>query len=280
MFCPKCGSLIKESTRFCPYCGSAIESTTPSRDADQSVLSPTQEKATGSEGNTSPFPIIRESPSQQPFVNERPVREKSGGVPALITIACIALGLSALTLGITLGRSLSSEEQRDVVATSSQAYAESTADVNETEEAAESASTSDGAETTSESPDLSVDNSSAYEPTLAHIDRAYKEEMSAMHSRPLGYVLSGSDHHVYERSVVEQLSNDELWYARNELYARYGKGFRTPELKEHFESTPWYYEVYSADDFDKLPDMLNSAERSNLETISSVERERNSPHAK
>ena len=119
-----------------------------------------------------------------------------------------------------------------------------------------------------------------YEPSIAHIDRQFREELASQNARPsFYYVLSDSDSHAYEKTVIEDLSDTELWYAKNEIYARYGKGFRTVELRDHFENMPWYYEKYGADEFDKLPEMLNNVEKYNLGTIEKVERSRNSPHA-
>lgn len=267
MFCAKCGAQLPDGSKFCTKCGTP----TGAGEADTAVMP----KADA----TAPQPPVYPSVPQQPAYGQkqRDGGRNGRGVVTGIVVAIVAVAVAAVTFIMVdpMGLFVSSTDTSAAAPAASSQAAPSSDSVAITDTTSAAAS---GASAASTSAADSQDASFVYEPTIAHIDRAYKEEMSAEHSRPLGYVLAGSDTHVYDRSAIEQLSTDELWYARNELYARYGKGFRTTELKEHFESTPWYYEVYSADDFDQLPDMLNSVEKSNLETILSVERERNSPH--
>ena len=54
------------------------------------------------------------------------------------------------------------------------------------------------------------------------------------------YILPDVQTRLYSTAELEQLSTDELWYARNEIFARHGRGFRNPELQSYFNSKPWY----------------------------------------
>ncbi|MGB8509166.1 MAG: protein kinase, partial [Pyrinomonadaceae bacterium] len=62
------------------------------------------------------------------------------------------------------------------------------------------------------------------------------------------------------------LTPTELRLLRNSVFARYGRGFDTPELKRYFQSRPWYKERA---DFNEV--QLTDADRANAELIKAFE---------
>ena len=64
------------------------------------------------------------------------------------------------------------------------------------------------------------------------------------------YVLPYSARGYLTRQDVAQLSLQELNYARNEIYARHGRGFKSVELQNYFYSKTWYICSVSPDNFD------------------------------
>lgn len=68
------------------------------------------------------------------------------------------------------------------------------------------------------------------------------------------------------------MSLQQLNYAKNEIYARKGRVFQSPELQNYFGSKSWYHSSIAADDF-KDSTMLNDYERANTELLSKVEHE-------
>ena len=48
------------------------------------------------------------------------------------------------------------------------------------------------------------------------------------------WILPDSDTHVYTRNELSTLTGEELRLARNELYARHGRIFTSPELSSYF----------------------------------------------
>lgn len=64
---------------------------------------------------------------------------------------------------------------------------------------------------------------------------------------------------------VEALSNADLTYAINEIYARHGYIFKSEELRLHFEQFDWYHGTIPADAFSY--EMLNSIEQQNLDLM-------------
>lgn len=91
---------------------------------------------------------------------------------------------------------------------------------------------------------------------------------------PLGqadYILPGSDSIHYSTSDISGLSDWELYIARNEIYARHGRGFKNQDLASYFSSKPWYTRLYSPEEFDSKV-TLNNCERSNAEMILAYEK--------
>ena len=90
------------------------------------------------------------------------------------------------------------------------------------------------------------------------------------------YILPDVQTRVYSTAELEQLSTDELWYARNEIFARHGRGFRNPELQSYFNSKPWYTRnPIDPDTFDSTV-TLSATEQQNADTIKAIEQARGS----
>lgn len=86
------------------------------------------------------------------------------------------------------------------------------------------------------------------------------------------YVLSESNTRYYTADELKNLTADELFIARNEIYARHGRTFTNPELQQYFNGKSWYSGTISPENFDTS--VLNSFERANVSTILAVEASR------
>ena len=90
------------------------------------------------------------------------------------------------------------------------------------------------------------------------------------------YILPDVQTRLYSTAELEQLSTDELWYARNEIFARHGRGFRNPELQSYFNSKPWYTRnPIDPDTFDSTV-TLSATEQQNADAITAIEQARGS----
>lgn len=70
-------------------------------------------------------------------------------------------------------------------------------------------------------------------------------------------------------------SSYNLAALRNEIYARHGRMFTTPEWSSYFANKTWYVPTYSADYFDaNVGSFFNDYEWANLEVILKVEEQR------
>ncbi|MCL2807338.1 MAG: BofC C-terminal domain-containing protein, partial [Coriobacteriia bacterium] len=117
--------------------------------------------------------------------------------------------------------------------------------------------------------------------TLNALLDVYKEE--AAHTEPgasntYHYVLPDSSSRYYARTELERLDSWELYIARNEVFARHGRGFMNEDLRNYFFGQPWYVQLYTPLEFDELPSPLNDYEKKNTELIRSIETARNSPY--
>ena len=90
------------------------------------------------------------------------------------------------------------------------------------------------------------------------------------------FVLPDSASREYTASELSKLSDYELFIARNEIYARYGRKFQSSDLQNYFESKSWYHGTVSASEFDES--VVSDTELANAATILSVEQSRGSKY--
>ncbi len=83
------------------------------------------------------------------------------------------------------------------------------------------------------------------------------------------YILQDSDVKLLSRSDVEGLSLKEINYAKNEIYARHGRKFKSPELQRYFNSKSWYRGTIDAEAFGE--NLLSDVEKKNAEFLSEIE---------
>ncbi len=86
------------------------------------------------------------------------------------------------------------------------------------------------------------------------------------------YVLPNSATRVYSISELSGLSSWQLMIARNEIYARHGRGFNDAEVRSYFQNQSWYQQRYTAEEFDAMANtILSSIEQQNIANILEVE---------
>ena len=104
-------------------------------------------------------------------------------------------------------------------------------------------------------------------------------ECSADHSadiaKPTGdalqYFIENCDIIYFEKSDIESFDADMCRLARNGIFARSGRKFRSQDLQEYFNQFNWYEPNIEPDQFDD--DMLNRKQLANLELIQAKEQE-------
>lgn len=76
------------------------------------------------------------------------------------------------------------------------------------------------------------------------------------------YILPESNSRYLTDADVARLSLKEINYAKNEIYARHGRKFDSPELQNYFNSKKWYKGTVDPDDFST--NVFNNYERENI----------------
>ncbi len=85
------------------------------------------------------------------------------------------------------------------------------------------------------------------------------------------YILPNVSNRYYTSEEIQQLTLQEVNYAKNEIYAIHGRLFKSAELRAFFESKSWYHGYVDGNSFsDKV---FNSFERANLDLLAKREKE-------
>ena len=92
------------------------------------------------------------------------------------------------------------------------------------------------------------------------------------------YICPASNSRLLTDADIAGLSAQELNYAKNEIYARHGRKFDSPELQKYFESKSWYTGIYDGRDFDSnySSSLLSDIEKKNAEILRAAENKKNS----
>ena len=86
---------------------------------------------------------------------------------------------------------------------------------------------------------------------------------------PADEILPDSDDRLLTERDISGLSLQQINYAKNEIYARHGRRFLSPELQNYFDAQPWYRGTVDADQFDES--ILSDIEKKNAEFLAEVE---------
>lgn len=267
MFCTNCGAALPDDAKFCTSCG-----------APAPVLG--DEEVAGS-GEGAPVDVDVSAFDEPTEPEEVPAPKRKGMRPA--AIAAIAIAVVAVLVGggvltwhfffnapareSTIERVDLEQPTTKDDATSGDADAEGDAQAEDTDaEADDSISTGNGADAAS--ADGTDSGSSLGASSSGDADEPSSQD----------YILPNSSTELISEQDLEGLSDWELYIARNEIYARHGRGFKNKDLQEYFGSKSWYVERYTPEEFDANP-TLSDIELQNVETIHNVEKARGSSHA-
>lgn len=85
------------------------------------------------------------------------------------------------------------------------------------------------------------------------------------------YAIEGSDSRYLTREDVQNLTAQAACYAKNEIYARRGRMFKSKELQEFFGAKNWYNGTIPGDSFSD--NVFNDYERKNIDLLAAREHE-------
>ena len=84
-----------------------------------------------------------------------------------------------------------------------------------------------------------------------------------------GYILPDSDKRALTEADVRNLNLRQVNYAKNEIYARHGRKFNSPELQNYFNSQSWYKGTIEPDNFSDS--LLSAVEQQNAAFLRNLE---------
>ena len=84
-----------------------------------------------------------------------------------------------------------------------------------------------------------------------------------------GYILPDSAARLLTRADVADLTWEQCCLARNEIFARHGRLFQTPQIAAYFEAQSWYHGTVPGASFDN--NSLTPTERANADFLADYE---------
>lgn len=234
MHCKKCGALLPERGSFCPKCGTPRES-----------------------GQPTPTPAPAGRPRPQTNRNTRSTKK--------LTIAVLVLVVLLLAVGGVLVYVLCRPSSNLPVAQESSSIQRAD---REKPVATITVQPPTETQTTQPEPAQTQPETDTQPPVQATEPETTQETPSYDLSDPYSftgdYYCPDSDRRYYTEDDVAWMNHnrDYLQMAMNEIYARHGYNFQTPEIRAYFESKPWYVCTCEPGAFDAS--VLSACEMENL----------------
>lgn len=289
MFCNKCGSELKDDAKFCNSCGNPItpKSKAKNNEAKTEVISPGTDKAKtevippantndktavispantnddsawkpttqpAQTDQTAVMPPIQQANTNQPInptydqqaANYAPQQQQKGKNTGLKVLLIVLIVIAVLVVGalvcILLGNNGVKNPISDLFSNSGNE--QKTVIIEKEKES-----------TKSDSSSSNSSNSSS------------------------DYLCPESNVRVLSDSELNAMSTHDLFIARNEIYARHGRGFKNAELINYFNGKSWYHKVYEPAEFDShIYGTMSQIEKTNGENMLKIEKARNSPY--
>ena len=102
--------------------------------------------------------------------------------------------------------------------------------------------------------------------------RALEEEQGVLAG---DYILAESSTRYYSEEELNRLTDREILFALNEIYARKGRIFTGEEFRRYFESKDWYKGTIPAEEFDaNQNERFNEYEKANINALVKIAQER------
>jgi hypothetical protein len=259
MHCYNCGTQVNEGTAYCPRCGAPQQ---PQQQPQQPAYGVPQQQAYAQQPQQAyaqAAPPPQAAYAQQAPLQPAPRKKKGKGLRVLLIILLALVVVAGTLAGLVAAGIVNLPNGLNPFSKSSSAV-----DVKEDEEAVE------------EEKDSSKDIDEEEGGTPAETSTTPAAAAPAADS---DYVIPDSNKRYLTTSDLTGLTTLQLYYARNEIYARHGRGFNSATLREYFATKSWYTELYTPEAFDAMPSPLSDIELKNATMILEYEKSIGSPYA-
>ena len=262
-FCTTCGAPVDDQAAFCPTCGAKLIDQSPAPDEQADVTTKIEQPA----ATTSLPTATADAPNPTSPADDGTATPRRKTVPLSSLVAVIACAI------VICGGALAvmTFHPFGIGAPDVQASTTEDGDADDKDEDAPARSDdADEGDTEEEIPVVQNTIIVQSDPQESRPQQSAPAPQST--SAPNNYfVCPDSDTHLYTDSELYAMSPDDLEIARNEIYARYGRGFNSTSLQGYFDSQAWYTRLYSPEEFDAMESPLNSIEQENVVNMLRVE---------
>lgn len=104
---------------------------------------------------------------------------------------------------------------------------------------------------------------------VPQIKANFRIEAEGVHLDASQYQIPVSSMKYIEQSDLVNMTDNQLWIAKNEIYARHGRVFENEYLQNYFNSCSWYSPIEGKSEI--TDDELSEIEKANLEQIVAME---------
>lgn len=250
MFCSNCGTKVDDDDLFCPNCGSPLNS----QEFNEKI------------------PEYQQEQNYQEYDVEEPKIEKSHTAFFIIMGVIITILISGIAFGVYKLLKLNDEgenyESPKVTISKGKDDKKDEGDKSANDAVPTASPTPTKAPVSTPTPTVVITPT----PTAVIIPTPDEVEPELTTS---DYILSESNTKYLSYSDVEGLSKDQMFYARNEIYARHGRKFKNEQLQNYFNSKSWYKPIHDGEVFDSMQKTIfNDYEKENIKLITRVEEEK------
>ncbi len=278
MFCTKCGNELPVNAKFCTKCGTKVEAFQPG--AIQPNPTPQRASVPQQESTQQQTPVRQASPAPQPQQkknekvtktknsekisnkNKNETEKKSGsGAMVYLLIGAAVLIIILIAIIVLLFIKGNQPAKQDDITDKPVVTTEQTTETEMSTEQTDRKDVSGQQEASEKTPEV-----------INKEDTTGNEDMGtdgAVGEEEAEYILPESASRLLTEADLENLTQEDLRIARNEIYARHGRKFLDEGLQEYFNGKSWYNGTIEPDDFKE--DMLSEIERTNEDTIVNYE---------
>lgn len=237
MFCTQCGRKVPDDAAWCPYCGAELAPPDDWQDEAAPVDEWQDDYAPANDWDNEAEPSDETWADASPvsgWEDDAPYMPEPHGKPPrskalLITIFAV-LGVAVIVLLIALN--IKPKSNRPTAAVTPAVTA-------------------------------TVRPSTAPTPKPTSTPKPTKEPVSD------DYILPDSATRRLTQADVADLTWEQCCLARNEIFARHGRLFQTPQIAAYFEAKSWYHGTIPGTSFSN--DVLSQIERDNIDFLVSYE---------
>lgn len=258
MFCSNCGKKIDDDAFFCGYCGKPTSGTSGASATGKSLEETAKlvvQEPTGKGPERPPSMKTENGASQggfKAFEQETKNSSNKNIIIAVLVGVLVVVLIGGGTAFAVFAKPFESQPGSSPVISQDQ-------------------NTSDNGKQTDETDA----NNSASNKEEREAPKSDKNIDSFTELENMSYVLPYSNSRLITQRDLAYFSDFELYIARNEIYARLGRGFQNQDLQDYFNRKSWYVKKYSPEEFDAKVTM-NDIERDNALTIRKEEERRGS----